>query len=44
MFYNAYYAHPLDWHLDRKYNTKSQWLLSYENNFIASVKKSELIK
>ncbi len=44
MFWNAHWAHSSDWHIDKKYNIKSQWHLSYENNFIAAVKESELIK
>jgi hypothetical protein len=44
MFWNAYYGGPLDWHIDPKNKIKSQWHLSYENNFIAASKGSELIK
>ena len=44
MLWNAYYGCPLDWHYDHKHHTRSQWHLSYENNFIAAVKGSKLIK
>ncbi len=40
MFWNAHWAHTSDWYIDKKYNIKSQWQLSYENNFIAAVKGS----
>ena len=44
IFWNAHYSHPADWHIDSKWNTKAQWQLSYENNFIAGVKGNEFMK
>ncbi len=44
MFSNAIWGNPINWHMDRRYNTKSQWHLSWENNFIAAEKNTEFIK
>lgn len=43
MFWHGHYGHPSNWQLDYEHKTKKQWHLSYENNFIAAVKGSELI-
>jgi len=40
IFWNTYYSHPMDWKFNNKYKTKQQWHLSYESNFMASVKDS----
>lgn len=42
--WHPHYGSPLDWNINQKHNTKVQWHLSYENNFIAAEKGSELIK
>jgi hypothetical protein len=44
MYWNSLLGCPANWHYDEKRKTKVQWHLSYENNFIAAVKRSELIK
>lgn len=43
MFWHGHWGHPSNWNFDYKFKTKKQWHLSYENNFIAAVKGSELI-
>lgn len=44
LLWNTYYGGPLDWHFDQEFMTKSQWHLSYESNFIASIPHSKLVK
>lgn len=44
LFWHVRFAHPSNWQMDYKYNTKKQWELSYESSFIAAEKGSELIK
>lgn len=44
MFFNGYYASPLEWKVDKEKHFKVQWHLSYENNFIAAAKGSKLIE
>jgi hypothetical protein len=43
MFFNPQYGSPYYWKLNTKFNTKQQWHLAYESNFIAAEKENELI-
>jgi len=41
--------HPIegglfDWKINEKYNTKVQWHLAFESNFLAADKDSEFVK
>jgi hypothetical protein len=40
MFWNLQYSNDMVLTIDRKYNTKKVWQLSYESNFIVAVKGS----
>ena len=44
MLWNTFYGCPLEWKYDAEIETKSQWHLSYENNFIVASKNAQLIK
>lgn len=44
MLWHPHYASPHTWEINKKSETKTQWLLAYENNFIAAERENELIK
>ena len=43
MHYHPQWGGVFEWKVDPKYNTKAQWNLPYENNFIAAEKGAPLI-
>jgi hypothetical protein len=43
MFFHPHYGSPFNWTYSSLINSKIAWHLGYENNFIAAVKRSELI-
>jgi mannosyltransferase OCH1-like enzyme len=44
MMWHPHYGSPLEWTIDQRHNTKAQWHLAYENNFIAAEKGSALVE
>lgn len=44
MQYHPWFGGVFDFKFNKKYNTKVQWRLPYENNFIATEKDNEFIK
>lgn len=43
MFWDPLAGSPVEWKIDQQANTKSQWQLSYQDNFIAAVKDNEFV-
>jgi hypothetical protein len=43
MYFHHHYGSPYDWVVDEKYNTKQQWRLTYEPNFIVAEANNQLI-
>ncbi len=43
MFFHPHYGSPFNWTVNPQVNSKTAWLLGYENNFIAAEQRNELV-